>query len=85
MNANNISHLAPSIPFYYRLRKLFGAKVVALHDYDGEVTYRVATVTPFNTLHCNRIADWGPYRVPITLLPDGSVTGCSWVKGWTLV
>lgn len=63
------------------LRKLIafltGGKVVWLKDHDGELTRTIAYPAGFGT--------WSAHRMlgdKVTLHPDGTVTGKSYVKYW---
>lgn len=60
---------------------ILGMKVVYLLDHDGEVTCRLARLTPFGS------TAWRMSRVfrvgQVLLLPDGTVRGASYVTNWS--
>ena len=57
---------------------MLGATIVALEDFDGEVTYRPVRRTPFG-LTCSRL----PFGIrPLRLNEDGSVSPECYVIRW---
>jgi len=62
-----------------KLFKTFGAIVVITEDFDGEVRYRFAKLTPFGRLTCKA------YLRIVTLNKDGTCSGVSYVKHWMYV
>ena len=70
-----------TIPLWLRIRKLFGGVVVALQDYDGEVTYRPAKRNPYG-LSCYRMALRTRH---LQLNIDGTISPPCYVKQWKMV
>ncbi len=64
---------------WYKFKSwLTGKPIVLLHDFDGEVTVRLATrVGPY--LKTSR---WSYGIERVTLHPNGKVSGCSYVVKW---
>lgn len=67
------------LPFYWRIRKFFGANVVALQDEDGEVTITQSFLTPFGLKRAYRHKYT---QVSVELLEDGTTKGLRYVVGW---
>jgi hypothetical protein len=61
-----------------KIFKLFGARVCATEDHDGEVRYRFVRSSPFGKKVCRPIGISGW----VTLNEDGTCSGKSYVKRW---
>lgn len=71
-----IRGLIKEIEMWRKLFKIFGARVCATQDFDGEVRYRFIKWSVFGERRCRAIVGW------VTLNGNGTCSGKSYIRTW---